>query len=1095
MLQIAESETKQLQPIWSGSSSLFELLLSADLDAVPVENPQLEARLNHWCDVVAQGNWDKFKRRLQWDGLDLDGARSLLIPSPQESEPDWAEKLQAIMTASRSGIQPDPLPYRRAACSIDPEKPLPFEDLWLPTIALARQKLLAQLGQLPDWLSETAYGDLEKSLLQRLVAVSVKTLDAEFSRTRPLGENLLTLLLGAAEVNNSTEKYQAFIAKYLADGLLGLFTTYPVLARLVATVVEFWIEMTAEFFHRLTLDLERIQTTFNIRDRQVTAIQLNLSDAHKRGRSVFILSFASGEKVVYKPKDLGLEAAYSDFLDWCNDHGSPLPFKTITVLNRGGYGWVEFIEQEACEDTAAAQRFYQRAGMLLCLLYLLRGTDCHHENLIACGEHLVLIDMETLLHHEANLIDETEHANLAGLSFFDSVLRVGLLPRWDFNKDNRIAYDISGLGSEVNQIAPRKMPRWQAINTDQMHLTNQQVNLPPSKNTPFLDGQPLALADYQADFVRGFEQMYQFLVAHQQALLALDSPLRAFQDQPIRFVFRATMVYAVILQNAAAPEFLRSGCDRSIELDLLSRAFLTVLEKPDAWPILHAELRAMERQDIPYFVASSSSDALSLEDGTVIPHYFKAPSYDQMLTCLEQLGDEDFNHQMSLIRGVLAAKIARPVQPDSNPSASATAVDWQNVEPLNREALILQAEAIAREIARRAIQGSDGRANWLGLGYVPNAERFQLQLLSENLYEGNCGIALFLSALDHLRDSDHYRELVLAALQPLRQILQRQEPEAMQRMAGRIGLGGSSGLGSLIYSLSKISQFLADPSLLADAQSVAGWITPDLIASDQTFDLIGGAAGAIMGLLSLFAATGDPQVLATATACGQHVLQQRVSVDGSPRAWKNITDRPLTGYSHGAGGIAYALLKLYGVTADRDYLQAAAEAIAYEQSTFSPNAGNWPDFRAFTYVNGSPGYMISWCHGAPGIALARLGGLPFLDSPEIRRDAEVALQTTATCQYFGVDHLCCGSFGRIEVLLVAAEILGQQEGESNWRDTALRQATWAIERAERRGAWQLFANLPDPIYHPGFMQGTAGIGYQLLRLAEPTLPSVLLWQS
>lgn len=1087
MIQTVESETKQLQPIWSGCRSLFDSLLSLDPDShhVPVDNAQIEARLNRWCDVVAQGNGQKFQRRLQWDGLDLEQARSLLSPN-QGPEPNWTGTLQAIMTASRAGIQPQPLP-------IDPEKPQPFQDLWLPTIALARQKLLDQLGQLPDCLSEAAYAHLEQSLLQRLVVVSVKTLDRKFSRTRPLGENLLTLLVGATAENNSTEKYQAFIARHLADGLLSLFSTYPVLARLVTTVVEFWIEMTAEFLQRLTLDLEPIQTTFNISDRQVTAIQLNLSDAHKRGRSVFILTFASGEKVVYKPKDLGLEAAYSDLLDWCNNHGSPLPFKTLTVLNRGGYGWVEFIEQESCEDTAAARRFYQRAGMLLCLLYVLRGTDCHHENLIACGEHLVLVDMETLLHHEANLLDETEPANLAGLSFFDSVLRVGLLPRWDFNKDNRIAYDISGLGSDVNQTAPRKIPRWQAINTDQMYLINQEITLPPCKNTPLLDGQPLVLADYQMEFVSGFEQMYLFLVAQQQPLLAADSPLRAFQDQPIRFVFRATMVYAVILQNAAAPEFLRSGCDRSIELDILSRAFLTVLEKPDAWPILHSELRAMEQLDIPYFAASSCSDALVLEEGTVIPHYFKAPSYDQMINCLEHLGQADLNHQLNLIRGVLAAKIARPVS-NQQASASMEAGDWRQLEPFSRVELVAKAEAIAAEMASRAIRGSDGRANWLGLAYVPNAERFQLQLLSDNLYEGNCGIALFLAALDHLTGSDQHRELVLAALQPLRLILQRQEPEAMQRMAGRIGLGGSSGLSSLIYSLVKISQFLNDPTLLADARILARWITPDLIASDQTIDLIGGAAGAVMGLLSLFAATGDSQVLEVATACGQHLLQQRVSIDGSPRAWKTIADRPLTGYSHGAGGIAYALLKLYGVTDDPAYLQAATEAIAYEQAVFSATAGNWPDFRAFNYVNGQPSYMTSWCHGAPGIALARLGGLPQLDTPEIRRDAEVALHTTATCAYFGVDHLCCGTFGRIEVLLVAAEILGQTGGESNWRDLALRQATWVIQRAERTEAFQLFANLPDPIYHPGFMQGTAGIGYQLLRLAEPTLPSVLLWQ-
>ena len=35
---------------------------------------------------------------------------------------------------------------------------------------------------------------------------------------------------------------------------------------------------------------------------------------------------------------------------------------------------MEYVEHLPCEDEAAAQRFYQRAGMLLCLLYVLGGV-------------------------------------------------------------------------------------------------------------------------------------------------------------------------------------------------------------------------------------------------------------------------------------------------------------------------------------------------------------------------------------------------------------------------------------------------------------------------------------------------------------------------------------------------------------------------------------------------------------------------------------------------------------------------------------------------------------------------------------------------
>ena len=117
------------------------------------------------------------------------------------------------------------------------------------------------------------------------------------------------------------------------------------------------------------------------------------------------LTFASGRKLVYKPKDMGTEAAYHRLLAWLNERGAPLPFKVLEVLDRSTHGWVEFVEHLPCRDRDEARRYYERAGMLLCLFYVLEGTDCHYENIIASGEYPVLIDTETLMHHRASAVD------------------------------------------------------------------------------------------------------------------------------------------------------------------------------------------------------------------------------------------------------------------------------------------------------------------------------------------------------------------------------------------------------------------------------------------------------------------------------------------------------------------------------------------------------------------------------------------------------------------------------------------------------------------------------------------------------------------
>ncbi len=819
---------------------------------------------------------------------------------------------------------------------------------------------------------------------------------------------------------------------------------------------------------------------------KVSQIQTSLSDPHNQGRTVILLTFESGLKLVYKPKDLGLEVAWNQFLDWCNHQSQLLDLKVIQVLNQQGYGWVEYVEHQPCTDEAAVERFYQRAGMLLCLIYALRGTDCHHENLIASGSHLVLIDMETLLHHEANLIENSPIAQAfesdSMQQFWGSVLRTGLLPRWDFSADKRIAYDISGLGSTDSQQAPRKVPRWQEINTDDMHLRNETLTMPIQKNVPLLGDIALSPNDYQGQLCAGFEQMYRFLSAHKESLLAPESPLAAFEHQQVRFVFRATRIYFTILQQVWIPDYLKNGADYSIKLDRLSYAYLVAQEKPNAWSILQAELRAMEQLDIPFFTASANSDALALTGISAIPQYFKQASYQQVTEQLQALDETDLARQVAIIQGAFSARVAQTAATQHQQGQE------ESLPPLSPEQLIQEAQKIATELETRALQDADGSLNWIGMGFVPEAERFQLQVLGDGLYDGRCGVALFFAGLYQVTQEHRFSELALRVLQPLRQQPEMLDRDTQQRFARLTGIGGASGLGSIIYALVKISQFLEDETLLTNARRGASWITPELIAADRQLDIIGGAAGAILGLLSLYEATAETTVLEKAIACGQHLLDQQVSEDGATKAWRALNERPLTGFSHGAAGIAYALLRLYSATGEQNYLEAALEGIEYERSVFSEKHANWPDLRSLE--GRDSGFPVQWCHGAAGIGLGRLGSLGIVEMPAIKGEIEIALQTTQKQGLQAIDHLCCGNLGRVEVLLVGAQRLNSP----GWRQVALQQATNIVARAQQTGAYQLFANLPNSVFNPGFFQGTAGIGYQLLRLADDNLPSILLWE-
>lgn len=205
-------------------------------------------------------------------------------------------------------------------------------------------------------------------------------------------------------------------------------------------------------------------------------------------------------------------------------------------------------------------------------------------------------------------------------------------------------------------------------------------------------------------------------------------------------------------------------------------------------------------------------------------------------------------------------------------------------------------------------------------------------------------------------------------------------------------------------------------------------------------------------------------------------------MDGSP---------PLAGFAHGAAGIAYALVALHRETRRLDFLDAAVEAMMFETDLFDSEERNWPDRRVDedNPRDSGSGFMCAWCQGAAGIGLARIGGLDIVDSPAVRNDIEAALQTTLQSPFQTRDHICCGNSGRAEILLTAGIVLS----DSKWIDGAKRVTSAVIAQAAKNGGFK--ASFDHRFYNPSLYQGNAGLGYQLLRLAEPTLlPSLMLFE-
>ena len=224
---------------------------------------------------------------------------------------------------------------------------------------------------------------------------------------------------------------------------------------------------------------------------------------------------------------------------------------------------------------------------------------------------------------------------------------------------------------------------------------------------------------------------------------------------------------------------------------------------------------------------------------------------------------------------------------------------------VSTERWLNEANGIANIIRRSAIRESNNSIHWIGLNRIPRTDRFQFEPLGFNLYDGKSGIVLFLAALDAVRQTHHFHDLILGAVQPLRQAF-AQDRQTLRQWVQQSDHGAGFGLGSIVYSWVNLSRFLSEPLLLEEAERVVAEMSVDWIVADRHLDVLSGVAGTLLGILALYRETQNEAVLSMAIACGRHLLDQQVSVDGAPKAWITLERKPLTGFSHGAAGIAYA---------------------------------------------------------------------------------------------------------------------------------------------------------------------------------------------
>ena len=623
-------------------------------DQAAVEPAKASARARRWREVV--GGAEILRSRLRGRSPSDQTFRLLLGGVHRESAlPSWAVTLDAVLrqallpvAASRSKGY-----YRDRA--FDQRVPLPFQEILAEFVRFARQELTARAGAALRVLCRPAIVALERQLLSHLSFIASLTIGRDFYRYRFDRVPASAFETMWRQQPRSSRVYRAYVRHMRTRGLADLCVAHPVLARLVCQSVEQWICAGAELCSRCQADFVALRSAFAPGIASpvgaIARVQTDLSDRHRGGRVVLVCQLSSGEHVVYKPRSVQPENVFHRFIDWLNEQNPSLQLKSLRVVECATHGWMEAVEAKPCSSQAGVRRFYRRAGMLLCALHVFATTDVHCENLLASGEHPVVVDLETMLNEVHHGRPGPVRAGSDEEVRSPSVMNTGMLPYWPPTTSSENEADMSALGNDDTQAPTMPVVRWEAINTDQMMMSRESI-LPAAREmthrVEFRGTRPNA-CEHLSSLLGGFREVYDCLLENRERLLSAKSWLNTLDGLTLRILVRSTLTYTRLQLHSLHPQFLEDGVDRSIELEWLARPLSPRADQDGPRRLYECERAALEQLDVPHLTTDDWKGAGDTFADEEMRTLFKDRDSHVMVRRLQSLCEDDCRSQLAII--------------------------------------------------------------------------------------------------------------------------------------------------------------------------------------------------------------------------------------------------------------------------------------------------------------------------------------------------------------------------------------------------------------------------------------------------------------
>lgn len=337
----------------------------------------------------------------------------------------------------------------------------------------------------------------------------------------------------------------------------GFEKKYPVIKKLIETIIEIEVNNIILMTQRLYENLETIYHDFNIENTiRINKIIPSLGDYHGR-KLVAEVRFENGQKLIYKTRsgfgEKLLKLIFNEL--GAEENDLYIPF----TQDYTEYIIQEFVQYDAYLNEQELKNFYWKFGVMAAIFTFLGASDMHAENIIATKKGPVFVDLETLI---APYLNDFYYNNSALLSTF---LFMG-------RRSSNVLYmgmDISGFSGKGNQ------------------GMRMFTNIPCTLNGMFVDPY-----NYAEHVVCGFDFAKKIILKKKNVLC---NKIKSLSFGVHRKVIRNTGFYEQFILASLLPQYTKSFSERQKLFDLLSKHSKY---KPN---VIEFEKESLKKLEIPFF--------------------------------------------------------------------------------------------------------------------------------------------------------------------------------------------------------------------------------------------------------------------------------------------------------------------------------------------------------------------------------------------------------------------------------------------------------------------------------------------------------------